>query len=154
MLLEIDLLKYQNKLNIKYVASKKYIYDIIRKKYLVLTPEELVRQLIIHYLMQEKNVSINKISVEMGLEVNSLSKRCDILVYNMNFEPLLLIECKAATVAINHKVFEQIAIYNRTLKVPYLLVTNGLATYCSSVDHKKGSFQFLNEIPDYNTIKN
>lgn len=152
MLLDINLLQFQHKLDIEYKNSQKYIFDIIRKKYLVLTPEELVRQLILHYLIDEKKYPINKIRVEMGLEVNTLMKRCDILVFDKNLQPLLLVECKAAKIKMDQKVFEQIAIYNMTLQVPYLLVTNGPETYCSKVNLLEKSFQFLNQIPDYNAI--
>lgn len=153
MLLELPLLNYQNQLQLKVSKGKRYIFDLIRKKYLVLTPEEIVRQLIILYLIEEKNYPKNKIRVEMGLTVNELTKRCDILVFNQDFEPLLLVECKAATVKVNQKVFEQIATYNMTLKVPYFLVTNGPQNYCSQVNHQKRSFEFLKSIPDYNAIK-
>jgi len=153
MLLELPLLNYQSQLQLKVSKGKRYIFDLIRKKYLVLTPEEIVRQLIILYLIEEKNYPKNKIRVEMGLTVNELTKRCDILIFNKNFEPVLLVECKAATVKINQKVFEQIATYNMTLQVPYLLVTNGPQNYCSFIDHERQRFDFLKEIPDYNTIK-
>ena len=152
MLLNIDLLKYQNVLDIEYTNSQKYIFDCIRKKYMVLTPEELVRQLVIHYLMDEKKYPKNKIRVEMGLEFNGMSKRCDILVYDNNFEPVFLVECKSAKIKMDQKVFEQIARYNMTLKVPYLLVTNGPVSYCSLINQTEKSFSFLEKVPDYEDL--
>lgn len=153
MLLNIDLLKYQAKLDIEYTNGQKYIFGIIRKKYLVLTPEEVVRQLILHYLIEEKGYPKNRIRAEMGLEVNTMTKRCDILIFNKALEPVLLVECKSAKVKVDDKVFRQIAQYNMTLKVPYLLVTNGPVNYCSIINQEEKSFQFLKEIPDYNSIK-
>ncbi len=152
MQLNLNLLKYYDCLQIEFKGSGKYIFDIIRKKFLVLTPEEVVRQLIILYLVKEKGFPKNKIRVEMGLEVNTLSKRCDILVFNKNFMPLFLVECKSAKVSIDNKVFKQIANYNMTLQVPYLLVTNGPQNYCSYIDHSEKSFSFLKEIPLYESI--
>jgi hypothetical protein len=152
MMININLLEYNKSLQIENRESQNYIFDIIRKKYLVLTPEEIVRQLMIHFLIKEKGYPKNKIRVEMGLQVNTLSKRCDILIYDSNFDPLLLVECKSAKVKIDQKVFEQIATYNMTLKVPYLLVTNGPRNYCSFINHEENFFKFLKEIPEYNLI--
>lgn len=153
MLLEIELLKYQDRLKVKFSNGRKYIFDIIRKKYLVLTPEELVRQLMLHYLIEEKGYPKNKIQVERGLEFNTMQKRCDILVFDACFKPVLLVECKAARVKMDQKVFEQIARYNMSLKVPYLLVTNGPINYCSYINQEAQSFHFLEEIPSYNELK-
>lgn len=153
MLLDINLLQYQSKLDIKYKNAEKYIFDIIRKRYMVLTPEEVVRQLILHYLIEEKGYPKNKIRSEKGLEVNMMAKRYDILVFDQALKPLLLVECKSAKVKIDHKVFDQIAHYNMTLKVPYLLVTNGPVNYCSIINQEEKTFRFLKEIPPYDLIK-
>ena len=153
MQLDLPLLHYQSDLKTKHSQGKRYIFDLIRKKYLVLTPEEIVRQLIILYLIEEKGYPKNKIRVEMGLTVNGLTKRCDILVFDDNFEPVLLVECKAAFVKVNQKVFEQIATYNMTLQVPYLLVTNGPQNFCSYINRAAESFEFLAEIPTYREIQ-
>lgn len=153
MLLTIDLLKYQSKLDIRYTNAQKYIFDVIRKKHMVLTPEELVRQLIVHYLIEEKEYPKNKIRIEMGLKVNNMGKRCDILVYDEHFKPILLVECKSAKVKVNQSVFEQIGRYNMTLKVPYLLVTNGPVNYCAYIDQEKKDFHFLDDIPTYSSLK-
>lgn len=153
MLLKIDLLKYQSRLEIKYTNNQKYILGLIRKKYLVLTPEEIVRQLILHYLVEEKGYPKNRIRSEMGLEVNTMTKRCDILVFNKALEPALLVECKSAKVKVDNKVFHQIAQYNMTLKVPYLLVTNGPVNYCSLINQEEKTFEFLEEVPHYDLIQ-
>lgn len=149
MLLEIDFIKYKNVLKLRKTREVLEIYDPVRRKYLVLQPEEMVRQLVVQYLMVEKNYSLLKIRVEMGLQVNELMKRCDILIYDNNFSPHLLVECKSAKIPINQDVFDQIARYNLKFKVPYLMVTNGIATYCCKIDYDTEGYQFLNEIPSW-----
>ena len=151
--LPIDLLIYQSELDLEATGNAHYIYCLIRKKYLKATPEEMVRQLILVYLTKEKKYPIGRIRTEMGLKVNTMDKRCDILVYNDAFEPILLVECKSAKVPITESTFLQIANYNQTLQVPYLLVTNGPFTYCCRVDWEEGVFEFLEAIPNYETIR-
>lgn len=147
MNLQIDYLKYQNDLTVKKENGKKYLYCQVRKKYLVLQPEELVRQLLILYLVNEKKYPLNKISVEKGFAVNDLYRRFDVLVYNDDFNPHLLIECKAPLVNISQETFDQIARYNLAFDVPFLLVTNGFSTYCCAIDKAKETFKFLSKIP-------
>lgn len=130
-------------------AGKIEVYDIVRKKYVILQPEELVRQLAIHYLISEKNAPLSKMKVEKGLTVNELMKRCDILIYDKNIQPYFLVECKAANVRIDQTTFDQIARYNLPLQVPYLLVTNGLSTYCCKINGDKTGWQFLTDIPQF-----
>ncbi|GJM31363.1 MAG: restriction endonuclease subunit R [Saprospiraceae bacterium] len=116
---------------------------------MVLQPEELVRQLVVQYLLSEKGFNQNRIALERGLTVNGLAKRCDILIYNQAMNPFLLVECKAPSVKITQEVFRQIAIYNLPLNVPFLLVTNGVDTYCCEMDYDQRTFKFLAAIPDY-----
>jgi hypothetical protein len=150
MLLNIDFLKYKKDLRIRPTESGKFeIYDIVRRKYMVLQPEELVRQLVLHYLIAEKNYPINKIRVEMGLTVNERRKRCDILVFDNQFQPFLLVECKAATVPIDQAAFEQIARYNLVFRVPFLLVTNGISTFCCQTDYDTEGSLFLDNLPNF-----
>jgi type I site-specific restriction endonuclease len=124
------------------------IFDVARRKFVALTPEEWVRQHFIQYLIREKNVSEGMIAVEKSLTLNKLTKRTDILVYGTNAKPVLIVECKAPSVKIDQKVFEQIGRYNLALRVQYLVVTNGLDHYCAKIDLGKKSFIFLEEIPD------
>jgi len=145
----LNFLQHQEKLSLKTESGKRYIYDPIRRKHLVLQPEELVRQLIVQYLLTEKNYPIGKIALEVGLKVNNLQKRCDILIYDHNFQPFFVIECKAAQVPVNAAVFEQAAIYNMALNVPYLMVSNGIASYCCRIIQAEERFEFLNEIPNW-----
>ncbi len=148
MLIKIDFLPYKERLTVrKSKAGKMEIYDIVRKKFLILQPEELVRQLVIQYLIVEKNAPLSKMRVELGLTVNELQKRCDILIYDAHFKPFFLVECKAANVRIDQTTFEQIARYNLPLQVPFLLVTNGLTTYCCKLKEDKTGWDFLSEIP-------
>lgn len=140
------------KFRIRASGDKTEIFDDIRKKFVALTPEEWVRQNFIAYLQNEKNYPISLIAVEMSLKLNKMHKRSDIVVYNTSGEAILLVECKAPSVKIKQDVFDQIARYNMTLKVKYLIVTNGLEHYCCMIDHENMNYQFFNDIPNYNDI--
>lgn len=142
----------QYPIKIKEEGGTTYIFDPIRKKYLVLLPEEWVRQNFIQFLIKDKNYAAGLIAVEKGLKLNELQKRADIVVYDNYGKPLVLIECKAPKIKINQDVFEQIARYNMALKVPYLVVTNGLDHYCAKIDFAANSFEFLKEIPNYEEV--
>ena len=114
------------KFKTKSEQNTNYVFDIVRKKYVVLTPEEWVRQHVIHYLVTEKKYSQSLLAVERGLTINGRKKRFDVLAFNKNGQPHLLIECKSPDIDIKKAVFEQIAVYNSQFKAPFLLVTNGL----------------------------
>ncbi|MBW6483159.1 MAG: type I restriction enzyme HsdR N-terminal domain-containing protein [Vicingaceae bacterium] len=137
---------------IKQENNKTYIFDFIRKKYLVLTPEEWVRQHFVHYLVTLKKFPSSLIVIEKGLNLNEMQKRADVLVYNKTRNPLVLVECKAATIKITQETFNQIARYNMVFKVPYLIVTNGLQHYCCKIDFNKQSFAFLEDIPMFDEM--
>ncbi len=141
----------QYPLKLKKEGGKQYIFDVIRKKYLVLTPEEWVRQNFIQYLISEKEYPASLIAIEKGLRLNELQKRADALVYK-NTDPIVLIEFKAPKIKINQEVFEQIGRYNSTFKVPYLIVSNGFDHYCAKINFENSSFEFLHEIPNYATL--
>jgi hypothetical protein len=151
-LIELDLTAWEKYLRLKREAGVRYLLDPVRNKWLVVQPEEIVRQLMVQYLIREKKYNRNRIRIEQGLSVNGLSKRCDILIYNKAVEPLLLVECKSPKVPIKQAVFEQIANYNLPLQVKYLVVTNGPATFCCEMDYKTHSFNFLSAIPEYPVI--
>jgi len=148
MQIDLDLLVFQQNLKIKTAQNKKWVFDIIRKKYLVWQPEELVRQLLLHYLIQEKKYNKNSIQVERGLIVHTNQRRCDILIYDKETKPFLLIECKAPSIPLNQAVFNQIAQYNLVYQVPYLLVSNGIQNYCCQMNYESKTFTFLKAIPD------
>jgi len=147
--LDLNLPFYQSLLRIKHQGETRYLWDPIRNKWLVLQPEELVRQLLIQYLMTALGVSKNRIAIERGLTLNGLQKRCDILIFDQAMNPWLLVECKAPTVSLNQVVFRQIATYNIPLQVPFLLVCNGPQAYCCAIDFQAKTFSFLAAIPDY-----
>lgn len=149
MLLDLDLPQYQADLRIKNEGDARYIWDTIRAKWLVLQPEEWVRQLLVHYLLGHTGVNRNRIAIERGLQVNQLKKRTDILIFDKAMSPWLLVECKAPSVPLDERVFRQIAIYNMPLQVPYLLVSNGPHAYCCRIDFEQQAFTFLPELPLY-----
>ncbi|MDX2445511.1 MAG: type I restriction enzyme HsdR N-terminal domain-containing protein [Bacteroidales bacterium] len=128
------------------------IFDPFRKKQVVLTPEEWVRQNFLQFLIKEKHYPESLIKVEMGLKLNKLLRRSDIVVFDKLGKPFLMVECKAPNVKISQKVFDQIARYNLTLKVDYLIVTNGLEHFCCKLNFSEGSYSFLQEIPAYTEI--
>jgi hypothetical protein len=130
-------------------GGKSLIFDLIRKKYVVLTPEEWVRQHLIHYLIREKGYSSSLISVETPLKYAKMNKRSDVVVYGRDGQSLLLAECKAPEISLTQKVLEQIGVYNQTIHAPFLLVTNGLQHYCLSISKIDGIAHPLSDIPDY-----
>lgn len=134
-------------------GQRKLIYDRIRKKYVVLTPEEWVRQHFIHFLILDKSYPFGLISVEKGVKVNSLDRRTDIVIYGKNGQQTAIIECKAPGVPITQRTFEQIAAYNMKYKVKYLAVSNGLNHYFCRLDHEKREIQFIVEFPSYEEIE-
>ena len=147
--LKIDFLKYQDQLVFKKVDGVVKVLDPIRNKYLVKGPEEIVRQLVIQYLTKAKKYRKNGMAVEKMLTVNGLVKRFDILIYDEHTAPFFLVECKAPSVRVSEDTFRQIAAYNLSLQVKYLLVTNGINSYCCEMDYQKQSFEFLQEVPSF-----
>ena len=148
MLLRLDLLKYQSKLNVSGTDGISQVFDPVRKKYVALAPEELLRQLFLLYLIEEKKYSPGRIRSEIGIEVNGMKKRCDIVVFDAQINPWLLVECKSPGVELTQAVFEQAAVYNLRLRAPYLAITNGLATYCCALDFEQSEFRYLDGLPD------
>ena len=129
--------------------NKVAIFDDIRKKFIILTPEEWVRQHTIQYLLQEKNYPKSYLNVEKLLKIIDLSKRYDIVVFQPDGTIFLLVECKAPEVKISQQTFDQIARYNLTLKAKYLMVTNGLNHYFCQMDFEKEKYVFLDELPEF-----
>ena len=116
---------------------------------MVLQPEEWVRQHCLKYLTKDKNYPISLINVEKQLKIKTLIRRCDIVIYNPNGTVFCIVECKAPSIAINQKTFDQIAKYNRTLKANYLMVTNGLSHYYCNMDQGPKGYNFIESIPSY-----
>lgn len=130
---------------IKEIEGNVLIFDSLRKKYLVLTPEEWVRQHFVNYLLSDLGYGRGLIKLEGGLKVNTEQKRSDILLFDKKGEPYMLIECKASHVKLDEKVFDQVFRYNLTIKAPYMVVTNGLEHFCFKVEGQE--VNFLEKIP-------
>jgi hypothetical protein len=148
MLLNLDFLQFQPFLSLSKVEEVTYVFDPIRRKKYVLTPEELLRQLVLMYLLDVKKYPSKRIRVEMGITVNGRRKRCDILVFDQNLQPWLLIECKSPKITLTQATFEQAAVYNMKLQVPFLAITNGMCTYACSIDYETKEFGFLEGFPE------
>ena len=134
---------------VRQAAKGTEIFDVIRKKFVALTPEEWVRQHAVHFLNKERRIPLGRMNVEVALEILGLSRRADIVVFNNLGKPAAIVECKAPTVKITQETFDQIARYNMALKTPYLIVTNGLTHFCCYIDIEKQTYYFVETIPDY-----
>ena len=129
--------------------NKTYIFDVIRKKFLLLTPEEWVRQHVVNFLIEEMNYPKSLINVEKLVKVNGINKRYDIVVFRNDGSIFLLVECKAPEVNITQQTFDQIAQYNLVLKAENLMVTNGLNHYFCQMDFENEKYIFLKELPSF-----
>lgn len=145
---ELNLPKYA--FRFKSSENKVHIFDDIRKKFVVLQPEEWVRQHVVQFLIQYKKYPKQYINVEKLLKVNGLNKRYDILAFHPDGSINLAVECKAPQVKITQAVFDQIARYNLTLAADYLMVTNGMQHYYCKMDYENEKYIFLKDLPDYN----
>ena len=134
---------------LKNSQNKTLIFDKLRKKYVVLTPEEWVRQHFVHFLIDQKKYPETLIAIEKQLTINNLKKRTDILIFNSDGKPDVIIECKAPSIKISQKTFDQIARYNLQLKAEFLIVTNGLTHFYCKMDFKNKTYIFLKNLPDY-----
>ncbi len=129
--------------------EKIFYWDIIRKKWLILTPEEWVRQHFIEYLIQHKNYPKNFINTENNWKINERNKRTDIIVYDRNQSVFMLIECKKSSIKLNQSVFDQLANYNTLNKASYLLITNGLKHLCCKMNYETKTYEFVSDMPDF-----
>lgn len=140
------------KFRFKSSENKISIFDEIRKKFVILTPEEWVRQHVVQFLIQAKKFPKSHINVEKVLDLNNTKKRYDVVIYNKNGSIFLIVECKAPQIQISQATFDQIARYNLSLNATFLMVTNGLDHYYCQLDYKNEKYHFLEEIPDYQNI--
>jgi predicted type IV restriction endonuclease len=131
--------------------NKVSIFDEIRKKFIILTPEEWVRQHVVQFLLAEKKYPKSLINVEKVLMVNGLRKRYDVVVFNSDGSIFVLIECKAPAIKIAQATFDQIARYNMTMQSQFLMVTNGLNHYFCQMDFENEKYTFLENLPNYNS---
>ncbi|MBS1532323.1 MAG: type I restriction enzyme HsdR N-terminal domain-containing protein [Bacteroidetes bacterium] len=130
-------------------GGKLMLFDEIRKKHIIITPEEWVRQHFVQYLINQKGYPRSLIKLEGGLKLHGKARRSDIVVFNTQGERMLLIECKAPSVKIDQKVFDQVARYNMVHKVSLLAVSNGLEHYYCRINFNEESYRFIEELPGY-----
>ncbi|MBF6598529.1 MAG: type I restriction enzyme HsdR N-terminal domain-containing protein [Fermentimonas sp.] len=128
------------------------IYDSLRRKYVALTPEEWVRQHFVNWLIRDKEYPTSLMANEAGIRLNSLTRRCDTVVYNPYLDPLMIIEYKESNISITQDVFDQVVRYNKVLKVQYIIVSNGVNHYCCKMNYDKQSYDFLTDIPNYREL--
>lgn len=133
--------------------GKKMVFDRLRKQYVRLTPEEYVRQHFVNYLIENQHYPEALLANEIQISLGNVKKRCDTILYNKHLDPLVVIEYKAPNIEITQSVFDQIIRYNMKLKVPWIIVSNGLSHYCCKIDFSDGSYRFEKEIPDYEQLK-
>ncbi|MCD7899088.1 MAG: type I restriction enzyme HsdR N-terminal domain-containing protein [Bacteroides sp.] len=129
--------------------GKEVIFDIIRRRYVALTPEEWVRQHFVHFLIHYKGYPQALMANEVCIRLNNTSKRCDTVLYRRDLSAKMVVEYKAPSVEITQEVFDQITRYNMVLKVDYLIVSNGIKHYCCRINYDNMSYQFLPDIPDF-----
>ncbi len=134
---------------IKKSEGKVWIFDGVRKKFVVLTPEEWVRQHFIHYLIEEQLYPRSLFRIEGSLNYNQMQKRSDILIYDREGKPWMLVECKSPSIKLSQRAFNQVAIYNMTIGAKYLAVTNGMVHYCYLAPQPGGEGKFLEDFPEF-----
>ena len=147
MNIDLNLHEYKSFLKLKKHNEVTHIFDPIRKKYISLQPEEIVRQLLLYYFIENNVYPKSLIQVEKGITVNGMLRRFDVVVYDKSIQPYILIEVKAHTAKLNQKAFDQAARYNIALKAPYLMVTNGVTTICAHIDHTHGTYDYISALP-------
>ncbi len=147
MSIDLQLIRFKDRLITKVKDGKSFILDPIRKKYIVLTPEEMTRQLIVCYLIEDLKYSPNLIQLEKKINVNKLARRYDLIAYDRSLKPYLLLECKSHKIKIAQTTFDQIANYNLSVKAPYLLISNGIEAYCYHIDYDTRKITALDTIP-------
>ena len=147
--IDLRLERFSSRLNLRQDGNRRLVFGEIRRKWLVLQPEEFVRQLLIHFLIQDMRYNRNRITVERGVKVVDQPRRTDILVFDRDMRPFLLIECKAPQVTVDTAVFRQASHYNGPLRVPYLMVSNGRTSYVAAIDYERESYRFLPSVPEW-----
>lgn len=133
-------------------GGKTVIFDVIRRRYVALTPEEWVRQHFVHFLLNHKGYPQALMANEVQLQLNGTKKRCDTVLYRRNLTAQMIVEYKAPDIEITQAVFDQITRYNMVLKVDYLVVSNGIQHYCCRINYENNSYAFLPDIPDYQCL--
>lgn len=132
--------------------GQRQIFDVLRRKFVALTPEEWVRQHFVHMLTERQGYPAALMANEVPLQVGDKRMRADSVLYSPTLQPRMIIEYKAPTVAITQRVFDQITVYNLLLHVDYLVVSNGHNTYCCQMDYAHQSYRFLEAVPNYDEL--
>ncbi|MBS1524830.1 MAG: type I restriction enzyme HsdR N-terminal domain-containing protein [Bacteroidetes bacterium] len=132
--------------------GKLTLFDEIRKKHVVLTPEEWVRQHFVQFLINQKGYPRSLIRLEGGLKLHGMQRRTDIVVFNSSGQRILMVECKSPDIGITQKVFDQVARYNMVHKVSVLAVSNGIDHYYCHIDFEDRQYRFIEELPGYKEI--
>ena len=132
--------------------GRQQIFDVLRRRYVALTPEEWVRQHFVHYLIEHKGYPKGLLANEVDLRVGEKHLRCDTVLYDKALHPKIIVEYKAPEIAITQKVFNQITVYNMLLHVDYLIVSNGMQHYCCQMDYEQNRYKFLSDIPSYDNL--
>jgi len=126
------------------------IFDEFRKKQLRLTPEEWVRQHLLHFITDQLSYPKTRLAVEKSISLHGMTRRYDAVIFDQSGQkPILLIECKAPEIEINQAVFDQAARYNQVLEVEYFLLSNGISHYFAYVDKHAGRYRHFETIPDW-----
>ena len=139
-------------IKVKNEDGRRKIFDILRRKYFVITPEEWVRQHFIHFLIDHKGYPVSLLANEVALSVGDKVIRADSVLYDKNLSPRMIIEYKAPHIKLTQKVFDQISAYNLLLPVDYLIVSNGIETYICKMDYAQQTYVFLETVPDYKSL--
>lgn len=139
-------------IKVKNEDGRRKIFDILRRKYFIITPEEWVRQHFIHFLIDHKGYPVSLLANEVALSVGDKVIRADSILYDKNLSPRMIIEYKAPHIKLTQKVFDQISAYNLLLHVDYLIVSNGIETYICKMDYAQQTYVFLETVPDYKSL--
>ena len=149
-MLSLNLPVFDTKINVR--NGKNVIFDVIRKRYVALTPEEWVRQHFVHFLIAHKGYPTALLANEVMVKLNGTTKRCDTVLYRRDLSARMIVEYKAPHIEITQRVFEQIAAYNMKLHVDYLVVSNGIRHFCCKMNYEDNTLSFLPDLPDYNEL--
>lgn len=128
------------------------IFDMLRRRYVALTPEEWVRQHFVHFLVEHKGYPKGLLGNEVELRIGEKRLRCDTVLYNQELQPRMIVEYKAPEVVLTQRAFDQISVYNMLLHVDYLVVSNGMQHYCCRMDYERNTYRFISDIPDYDLL--
>ena len=150
MMMQLNLPTYECRLREQ--NGRQQIFDVLRRRYVALTPEEWVRQHFVHYLIEHKGYPKGLLANEVDLRVGEKHLRCDTVLYDKALHPKIIVEYKAPDIAITQKVFNQITVYNMLLHVDYLIVSNGMQHYCCQMDYEQNRYTFLSDIPNYDQL--